>query len=440
MTRRFVIVGNGAAGLAAAEAIRRLDAQAEITIVGDEPHPFYSRPGLAYYLSGLLPEAQLFSRPEREYRQLGIRRLTAKATLIKAEAHRLELENGESLAYDALLLAVGARAVRPRTPGIDLDGVVVLDTLDDARDIINRSRRAKRAVVVGGGITAMEIAEGLAARGVETHYLLRRDRYWANVLDSDESELVEDRLEEEGVRLHHNSEIARILGRGGRVTGVELSPGHVLSCQIVGVAIGIAPRVDLARASGLKVSRGIAVDPFLRTSAPDVFAAGDVAEVFDPDIGEPVLDSLWWLAIEQGKAAGVNMAGRPRAYRKGIPFNVTRVGGVTTTILGCVGQRVEDEDLVAIARGDSQTWRGRPDASEVEDDSQRNRVRVLVGRERIMGALLMGDQSLSLPLQDLIRERVDVTPVRDHLLSPERHLSSVITNYWETWRRGQHVG
>lgn len=434
-----MIVGNGAAGLAAAEAIRRLDAQAEITIVGEEPHPFYSRPGLAYYLSGLLPETQLFSRPERDYRQLGIRRLTAKAALVKADAHRLELEGGASLAYDALLVAVGARAVRPRTPGMDLDGVVFLDTLDDARDIIRRSRRAKRAVVVGGGITAMEIAEGLVARGVETHYLLRRDRYWANVLDPDESELVEDRLEEEGVRLHHNTDINRILGRGGRVTGVELSPGHVLSCQIVGVAIGIAPRLDLARASGLKVSRGIAVDPFLKTSAPDVYAAGDVAEVFDPEIGEPVLDSLWWLAIEQGKAAGVNMAGRPRAYRKGIPFNVTRVGGVTTTILGCVGQRTEDKDLVAIARGDSQTWRGRPDALAVEDDTQRTRVRVLVGRERIMGALLMGDQTLSQPLQDLIRERVDVTPVRDHLLSPEGHLSSVITGYWDTWRRGQDV-
>lgn len=439
MTRRFVIVGNGAAGLAAAEAVRQRDAQAEITIVGDEAHPFYSRPGLAYYLSGLLPEAQLFSRSHREYRQLGIRRLTARAARVRAESHHLELEDGQSLGYDALLLAVGARAVRPRTPGIDLDGVVVLDTLDDARDIIRRSRRAKRAVIVGGGITALEMAEGLAARGVETHYLLRRDRYWGNVLDPDESELVETRLEEEGVRLHHNTEITQILGRRGRVAGVELAPGRVLPCQIVGVAIGIAPRLDLARASGLAVSRGIAVDPFLRTSAPDVYAAGDVAEVFDPDVGEPVLDSLWWLAIEQGKAAGVNMAGQPRAYRKGIPFNVTRVGGVTTTILGCVGQRVEDEDLIAIARGDSQTWRGRPDALAVEDDTQRNRLRVLVGRERIVGALLMGDQSLSRPLQDLIRERVDVTPVRDHLLSPEGHLSSIITGYWETWRRGQHV-
>lgn len=439
MARQFVLVGNGPASLAAAEAIRLCDAQAEITILGDEPHAFYSRPGLAYYLAGHIPQSQLYSRPDEEYRRIGARRQTAKAVGLQPREHRLLLQDGRSLSYDLVLLGVGARAVRPKVTGIDLQGVVTLDTLEDARRIVALARRARRAVVVGGGITALELAEGLAARGVETHYLLRRDRYWSNVLDRDESELVEAHLEEEGIRLHHNTHLTEILGRRGRVVGVGMAPGGEIACDIVAVAVGIEPRLELAKAAGLQVRRGIVVDPYLAASADGVFAAGDVAEVLDPDTGEYVLDSLWWLAIEQGKAAGSNMAGPRRAYRKGTPFNVTRIGGLTTTILGCVGQPTPDDDLVGIARGDSEAWRRQPDAASVEADDESSRLRVLVGRQHILGGVVMGNQRASRPLQDLISNRVDVTAVRDRLLSNREGLFPVIEESWVSWKRGGRV-
>jgi NAD(P)H-nitrite reductase large subunit len=436
VARRFVLVGNGPASLAAAEAIRLRDAQAEILILGEEPHAFYSRPGLAYYLAGHIPESQLYSRPDEEYRRLNVRRRTARAVGLEPLEHRVHLHDGRSLTYDALLLAVGAHAVRPKVTGIDLQGVVTLDTLEDARRIVALARRARRAVVVGGGITALELAEGLAARGVETHYLLRRDRYWSNVLDPDESDLVEARLEAEGIRLHHNTNLAEIIGRGGRVVGAELTPGGRMACEIVAVAVGITPRIDLAAAAGLEVKRGIVVDPHLAASAEGVFAAGDVAEVLDPDTGEYVLDSLWWLAIEQGKAAGANMAGSRGAYRKGTPFNVTRIGGLTTTVLGCVGQPAPDDDLIGIARGDSEVWRRQPDASAVEADDESSRLRVMVGRKHILGGLVMGDQRASRPLQDLISNRVDITMARNRLLSSREGLFPVIEETWESWKRG----
>ncbi len=439
MARQFVLVGNGPASLAAAEAIRLCDAQAEITILGDEPHAFYSRPGLAYYLAGHIPQSQLYSRPDEEYRRIGVRRQTARAVGLQPLEHRVLLQDGRSLSYDTVLLAVGARAVRPKVTGIDLQGVVTLDTLEDARRIVALARRARRAVVVGGGITALELAEGLAARGVETHYLLRRDRYWSNVLDPDESELVEAHLEQEGIRLHHNTNLTEILGRRGRVVGVDLAPGGKIACDIVAVAVGIEPRIELAKAAGLQVRRGIVVDPHLAASADGVFAAGDVAEVLDPDTGEYVLDSLWWLAIEQGKAAGSNMAGPRRAYRKGTPFNVTRIGGLTTTILGCVGQPTPDDDLIGIARGDSEAWRRQPDAASVEADDDSSRLRVLVGRQHILGGLVMGNQRASRPLQDLISNRVDVTAVRDRLLSNREGLFPVIEESWASWKRGGRV-
>jgi NAD(P)H-nitrite reductase large subunit len=437
MARRTLIVGNGAAGLAAAEAIRGSDPSAAITLLSLEPYGFYSRPGLAYLLAGLIPERALFSRPDEDYRALGLQRLRARAVHIDAGGHRLQLQDGRWLPYDALLLATGARAVLPPIPGIELYGVVTLDTLDDARLILKLARRCRRAVVVGGGITALELAEGLVAHGVETHYLLRKDRYWAGVLDPDESQLVESRLESGGVRIRRQSEIARVLGKRGEVVGVELTSGEKLACGMLGVAIGIAPRLELARTAGVAIERGILTDEYMATSVPDIYAAGDVAQAFDRASGRHVLDSLWWVAIEQGRAAGENMAGARRPYEKGIPFNVTRIGGLTTTLIGAIGTQREEGDLVSIARGDSEMWRQRPDAFAVEADAEQNRLRVLIDQHNVVGALVMGDQTASLALQQLIAGRVDITPIRNRLTASSAGLSDVIHGFWQDWRDHQ---
>jgi NADPH-dependent 2,4-dienoyl-CoA reductase/sulfur reductase-like enzyme len=425
----YAIIGQGAAGLAAAEAIRTRHPKSQITLVSDEGHPYYSRPGLAYYLTGQVPEKQLFPRSRDELSSVGATHLHKRAVRVDPAARQITFEDGSSLSYRAALLATGARAVLPDVPGIELEGVVTLDTLDNARHILSQARKARRAVVVGGGITALELAEGLAARGVETHYLLRRDHFWSNVLDETESKLVENRLIEEGIHLRHRTNLVRILGKKGRVTGVELDPAGRIECQIVGVAIGIRPRLQLAASAGLDTDRGILVDPYLRTSQADIYAAGDVAQVYDPIVGEHVLDSLWWIAREQGRIAGTNMAGGDRAYQRSIPFNVTRIGGLTTTIIGTLGQGKIDDDLVSIARGDSQTWRHRPDAFAVEADAECNRLRLIIGQKHILGALIMGDQSLSRPLMTLVRDEVDIRSIRDQLMAGKTDLSQLILNF-----------
>jgi NADPH-dependent 2,4-dienoyl-CoA reductase/sulfur reductase-like enzyme len=431
MARHYLIVGNGPAGAAAAQAIRARDAGSEITIVGDEKASFYSRPGLAYLLAGSIPEGQLFSRPDEGNRRLGIRRVVARMERLEATEHRARLGDGRSLAYDRLLLAVGARALRPDVPGMDLEGVVTLDNLEDARRILRLARRARRAVVVGGGITALELAEGLAAQGVETHYLMRKDRYWGNVLEPEESTVVEARLEDEGIRLHHEVELKRVLDGRGRVSAVELSGGRRLTCDLLGVAIGIQPRLELAERAGLATKRGILTDEFFRTSHPDIYAAGDVAEVLDPASGQRVLDSLWSVATEQGRAAGANMAGAGEPYRRPVSFNVTRIGGVTTTLIGAVGSGRADEDLVSLSRGDSQSWRGQAEAFALVSEAGFSRVRVMVGKERIVGAVVMGDQSLSRPLQDLIRGRIDIRAARERLLRAAEDLPVTLTAIWK---------
>lgn len=430
MTRRYLIVGNGPAGLSAAEAIRQRDRAGEIVIVGDEKVGFYSRPGLAYFLAGTLPESRLFSRAEREYRRLGVRRIISRAVRLDIGEHHVSLENGRALPYDRLLLAVGARALRPALPGMDLPGVATLDNLADARAILRLAKRARRAIVVGGGITALELAEGLASRGVETHYLMRRDRYWGAVLTPDESTLIEARLAHDGVHLHRNTELRAVLSQRGRLAGVDTGDGGRIECEVLAVAIGIRPRLELAHAGGLEVGRGVATDACFQTSAPDVYAAGDAAEVLDPESGERVLDSLWSVAIEQGRAAGANMAGVEAPYSRQTPFNVTRLAGITTTLIGAVGSGSPDEDLMTITRGDSETWRRRPDAFAVEAESGPSRLRVLFGNRHILGAVVMGDQTLSRPLQRMIRGRVDARPLRERLRHEPHELARALGE-WE---------
>jgi hypothetical protein len=154
MAIRYLLIGSGAAGISAAEAIRRRDRSGVITILSEEPHAFYSRPGLAYYLTGMIPETQLFPRPERSLHELGIQRLNGRAVAIDPVS---QLAAGGRIAYDRLLLAPGALAVRPKVPGIELEGVVTLDSLTDARRILRLARRAKRGVVVGGGIVHLPL-------------------------------------------------------------------------------------------------------------------------------------------------------------------------------------------------------------------------------------------------------------------------------------------
>ena len=402
-----------------------------------EKSGYYSRPGLAYYLTGELNEKQLFPFSAQDFNALGVHPQIAHVKKILPEQHLVELQDGGYLGYDRLLVATGACAARVNIPGADLKGVVKLDNLIDAQQIMDQARRRRTAVVVGGGITALEIVEGLVSRGVKTHYFLRGDRYWHNVLDEIESRIVEGRLKDHGVKIHYHTELDEILARNGNVGGVRMKDGGTLRCDIVAIAIGIRPRVKLARECGLEIERGILVDEYLQTSAADVFAAGDAAQVYDPFTGKYVIDSLWGPAREQGSIAGRNMAGGREIYSKTVAFNVTRLAGLTTTIIGTVGKG-KDDDLVGIARGDSETWRQLPDAIIAQQDFEINRLRLMLGEKTILGAIVMGDQTLSKPLHTLVSDRVDISLIKSRLLEPRAPVADLIAEFW-SHRRTVHA-
>ena len=191
--------------------------------------------------------------------------------------------------------------------------------------------------------------------------------------------------------------------------------------------------MELVQNIDLALDRGILVDEHLQTNDPDIYAAGDVAQAYDPLLGRSVLDSLWNPARDQGRVAGLNMAGRKTAYLKSAPFNVTRLAGLTTTIIGAVGHGL-DEDMIGIARGDSETWRELPDVLVAQTGFDINHMRLLIGEKKLVGAVLMGDQTLSWPLQKMVEGGADISSIREKLMEADAPIADLIADYWVGWR------
>ena len=305
MNCRYVIIGNGTTGVTAAEALRGHDPQGEIIILTAEETPMYFRPGLAYVINGEVPMRQIIARQKSWYEELKLQLVYGRVEKIDTQQRRVLLADGRQLGYHRLLVATGARAVPPPVPGADLQGVIYLDSMAGTKEALRRLRRARRGVVVGGGITALELTEGLLKQDVETHYFVRRDRLWGRVFNDDESKLLEEQMHHHGAHIHYNTEIEEILGdRRGRVRAVRLKDGSEFRCDCVGVAIGVNPVIDPVRDTPVAIDRGILVDETLRSSVPDIFAAGDCAQVYDRWTEAHTLDILWPSAVAEGGGGG----------------------------------------------------------------------------------------------------------------------------------------
>lgn len=224
-----------------------------------------------------------------------------------------------------------------------------------------------------------------------------------------------DRLKHEGIDLRIKTQVEEAIGSRGEIQSVRTNQNEILPTQLLAVAIGVKPRIDLAQRSGLATKRGILVTPYLQTSARDIFAAGDCAGIVDPPTGKSQQDILWPIALAQGRIAGANMAGEELVYKKEIPFNVTMLAGLKVAIIGQIGGGSQNHDLVSVSRGESETWRFLPKTILVESLDQVNRIRLAFGEKSLQGALVMGDQHWVRVLKKLIHYQVDVSAIREAL-------------------------
>ncbi len=436
---RYVIIGNGAAGATAAQTIRQNDSAGEIVMLTAEPYPMYSRPGLAYVLINEVSPEQIMARTLDWYEEWGINLVLGEAVGLDVEQQMVRLADGRSLSYDRLLIATGARATPPPYPGAELDGVVYLDTLDGTKELVQKTRRARRAVVVGGGITALELTEGLTHRGIQTHYFLRRDRLWGRVFNDEEAALLEKKMKAHHVHIHYNTEAVEILGdRKGRVRGVRLADGRDFKCDLVGVAIGVKPLIDVVANTPIATDRAILVNERMQTNVPNVYAAGDCAQVYDRWTEKHMLDILWPSAVAEGNAAGLNMVGKTYQYEKGSPFNACLLFGLHITTMGQINPRREAEDdepqiVQHISRGSSEVWYTYPrpyrSAWAAEND---NTIRLVLSGDYLVGALVIGEQSLTDSLRYLIEHEVNIADMYEELNAGGVRMRRCLMRYWQS--------
>jgi NADPH-dependent 2,4-dienoyl-CoA reductase/sulfur reductase-like enzyme/nitrite reductase/ring-hydroxylating ferredoxin subunit len=313
---RVVIIGSGAAGFAAAEMLRREGYQNGLVMVSSDDALPYDRPNLSKdYLAGTIPFKFVPLRSERFYAENGIETLLGETVVrLDVGAREVVLASGDTVHYDRLLLAPGAEPVRLALQGADQPHIHTLRSLTDCRAIIELAKEARRAVVIGASFIGLEVAASLRGRKVEVHVVAPGERPMERVLGPQLGDFIRALHEEHGVIFHLENKPTEFDGNT-----VKLERGPPIEADLVVVGIGVRPRLELAEQAGLAIDRGIAVDEYLQTSAPGVYAAGDIARWPDPHSGEAIRVEHWVVAERQGQTAALNMLGRQRSF-DAVPF------------------------------------------------------------------------------------------------------------------------
>ena len=313
---RIVIVGGGAAGFAATEMLRREGFAGSLTLLSADDAAPYDRTNCSKdYLAGNVPESSMPLMQPEFYQEKSIEvQLGVTVTSIDVKARHVALSDDQKIPFDKLLLATGAEPVRLDVPGANGSHVHVLRSLSDSRAIIAQAKEARRAVVLGASFIGLEVAAALRARKIEVHVVAPERRPLERVLGREYSDFIRELHEEHGV-VFHFEETATAIDR----KDVKLSGGQVLPADLVVVGVGVRPRSQLAEQAGLKTDRGVVVNEYLQTSAPEIFAAGDIARWPDPHTGEKLRIEHWVVAERQGQTVARNMLGQRRPFSD-MPF------------------------------------------------------------------------------------------------------------------------
>ncbi len=402
---KYVVVGNGIAGITTAQMVIPADENAEVHVLGREKYPYYQRPRLWEFIAGEVEQENLYFRPLDWYAQKGIDiHLDTQVQALDSKEHRVILADGSKVDYDRLLLATGARAFVPPIAGADKDGVFVLRNLDDALAIKERSGHCMSVAVIGGGLLGLETARALQAAGLDVTVIEFAPYLLPRQLDEEGGRTLQAILEEMGLHFLTGAETEAILG-DDQVTGVRIKGGQVLDCQMALFSTGIRSRIELPRDAGLEVNRGVVVDEHLATSAEDVYAAGDVAEFRGITYG------IIPAAIDQARIAAANMVEPGSATYPGTLRSTTlKIVGVQLT---CLGE--------AIASGE--------ECDIIRQTDLQNGVyqRLAIQNGKVVGAILLGDTKMVRTLKKLIQSQRDVSGHEDVLLETDFDLNDLVT-------------
>jgi NAD(P)H-nitrite reductase large subunit len=401
--KQFIIIGNSAAGIAAVEAIRQRDKESKITVISDEDYPAYCRCLISYYLAGEVKEEKILYRPESFYCENNLELyLNKKVVRVDPKKNRVICEDKSQFNYDALLIATGASPKFPEIPGIKKSGVFGFRTIKDTKEIEGLLPVTKTVCVLGGGLIGLKAACALKKRNIEVKVIVKSKQVLSQMLDFTAASLVQKKLEENGIEIALGQDAVEIIGNSD-IKAVKLDLGKVFGCSLVVAAKGVSPNIDLIKETEIKVNEGIIANELLQTNIPNIYTAGDMAESFDLIINRHTVNALWPIAIEQGKLAGLNMAGENISYAGSLGMNSLEFFGLPVISLGIYKVKEEEKNLF----------------EELKTlDTKANTYKKLILKDNfLVGAVLVGEIKNSGVLLRLIKEKIEVSTFKDRLLS-----------------------
>lgn len=317
---RIVIIGNGISGVTAARHIRKRSDD-EILIVSSESEHFFSRTALMYIYMGHMKFENTKPYEDSFWKKNRIDLKQAYITEVDFDNQSLKTENGDHIEYDKLILATGSKPNKFGWKGQDLQGVQGLYSLQDLELLERNTIGIQNAVIVGGGLIGVELAEMLLSRNIGVTFLVREKRFWGSVLPKEEGNLVSRHIKAHHVDLRFETELDEVVGENGKVVGIKTKSGELIDCQLVGLTVGVHPNIEFLKNSKLESNRGILVNEYLETNIPNVYAIGDCAEFHTHPTGRRNIEQVWYTGKMMGETVAQTICDQRTSYKPGVWFN-----------------------------------------------------------------------------------------------------------------------
>lgn len=341
--KHVVIIGNGISGITCARHIRK-QSEAKVTVISGETDHFFSRTALIYIYMGHMKYEHTKPYEDWFWKKNRIELKRAWVRNINSKVKKIEFESGETMDYDQLVISCGSKPNKFGWPGQDLDGVQGLYSYQDLQMLEQNThppksnkKTVKRAVIVGGGLIGVELAEMLLTRDIEVTFLVRESRFWGNVLPQEEGELVSRHLVKHHIDLRLNTELEEIIGdERGRAKAVKTKSGEEITCELVGLTAGVSPNVEWLQNSDIECERGVLINEYFETNVEDVFAIGDCAQFRNPQEGVKAINQVWYTGRIMGETLAQTLVGNRSAYKPGPWFNSAKFMDIEYQTYGIV--------------------------------------------------------------------------------------------------------
>jgi len=397
-----VILGNGAAGISAAEKLRQLDDNCEITVVSIEDVPVYTKFMLPDYIGGKIARNKLILRDMNYYDKNRIKLLLSeKIENIDSHQKVVRLLSGNILEYDKLLVAVGGSPVIPNIEGLRDIKYFTLNSIKDADNIIENAAEGQKAVIIGAGLTGIETAFALKRLGMNVTLVERGSRILPQQLDAASAEMLVEMIRNEGIELLLQRDVQRIVKNDGCL--IEMADGERIGFDMLVIAIGTRPNLDIVKGLDIKTNRGILVNNYMETSVKDIYAAGDVAELQNNNNTGTVSSYIWPNALAQGKCAASNMAGQVQEFSSDAGFtNAVRLRDIPFVSMGMINPVEKEYESLVFCDKEAHIYR-----------------KVVLRDNKIKGLILLGDTSAANILSDFVKNGKDISEIKDIIIEKD---------------------